>query len=218
MRRAGSHSSSLGWRSVSFAIGTSSESFTFGEWRVALDRLSLEGGIINSLGEVGDLVGVSIFIHNTHLLCLEVIHQQVVELLGDLEDAAEHVHLASECHCHVPTSAQLREWLSYLGPCFGGHVELPQVTEFVVLLVLTTKNENAVSIGNSRVCVSLSREHLRRLLCSPQERPCDRVRCSELCSKDRVDSGASDESSEEHELLVNLNHSVIVDALRNSAL
>lgn len=127
--------------------------------------MALDSAIVDAFGEVGYLEGVPIFIHNTHLLCLEVVNEEVVEFLGHLEDAAEHVHLAAERHSRVPAPRHVREGLPYLGPGFSRHVELPQVAQLVVLVVLATEHEDAVSIGYCCVCVSLSWEHLGLLLC-----------------------------------------------------
>lgn len=83
------------------------------------------------------------------LLGLEVKHDKVVELLGQLKDAAEDVHLAAVDNGRVTATGRrlvvIRALLD-LAPHVAGHVVAPNVVELLVVVLLTAEQVNLLLV------------------------------------------------------------------------
>jgi len=80
----------------------------------------------------------------------EVEDDHVVELLGQLKNAAKDVHLVTKCNCRMATStegAQASLLDLNLPPRVGGAVKLPQVIQLAVVVVLTTEDVQLVVVA-----------------------------------------------------------------------
>jgi len=97
-----------------------------------------------------DVVGALLTLHEPHLV--EVEHQHVVQLLGQLEDTAKDVHLAAVADGGVATSCEgLEISLPNLNllPRAAGDVVLPQVVKLVVVVVLSAEDVVLVVVGGA---------------------------------------------------------------------
>jgi len=98
-------------------------------------------GALALLWAATDVVGHLLTLHELHRR--EVEDEHIVQLLSQLEDAAEDVHSVVICNGCVSAAGQ---WVKVslpnlnLSPGAGREIELPEVVELVVIVVLATKH------------------------------------------------------------------------------
>lgn len=187
----------LHWRGVDVAFGM--------VWRLMLGWLVV--------GVKSDVVLVLVHLlgaNQLELHALEVKRQQVVQLFCQLKNAAEDQHLALEdCGAVATTGRGVIRIVRKvnLSEGFGHNVELPQVLQFVVLVVLASENVHFTVKDGGAVTGSDARGFWA--ICA-HLLPMKSV---VLFGADvaLVGSGAIDESSENDEtLIVNLGQRVVV--------
>ena len=101
---------------------------------------------------------------NQHPLCFEIIDQKIIEFLSNFENSSKDVHLRAISYCSMAASCDLSTLCHILeidlSPLLCGNIELPEISKLVVILVLPSKDKDAVTLSDSGVSVSLNRESL----------------------------------------------------------
>ena len=171
--------------------------------------------------EASDL-GVSALIVHGYLLCFNVIDQEVVEFLSHFKNASKDENLLAKNNGRVTASCNFSTvggvLVLNLGPLFGCDVQLPQVSELIVVLILSSKHEHTVALADSRVSVSLDGESLGGILSRSQGLPLESAGGAQGSLGGAVNSGSTCKSTESDDLFVDLHQSVVVNSLRHIAL
>jgi hypothetical protein len=80
---------------------------------------------------------------HAHLLGVEIVHKQIVQFLGHLEDSSEDIHFRAVGNdgC-VATTGMVRQRFPDLCPLLRGQRELPEVSKLVILVILTSEDKD----------------------------------------------------------------------------
>ena len=153
-------------------------------------------------GKVRDFIGVAILVVHAHLLRVEIVHKQIVQFLGHLEDTSEDVHFRAEGNdgC-VATTGVVRQRFSDLNPLLGGQRELPEVPKLIILVILASEDKDGITMRNCRVRVAGDRACLRRSLIITHCGPHDGVVNIDLGRVYTVNSGTMRAESTEYDKL-----------------
>jgi hypothetical protein len=139
---------------------------------------------------------------HAHFLGVEIVHKQIVQFLGHLENTSEDVHFRAEGNdgC-VTTAGVVRQRFSDLHPLLGGQRELPEVPKLIILVILASEDKDGITMRNCRVRVAGDRACLRRSLIITHCGPHDGVVNIDLGRVYTVNSGTMRAESTEYDKL-----------------